>query len=208
MVVYDLINAYSDKSNTARWKEWAKHKEDPEIKPHVSTYQFHGRGQRYQDMISFDGALILIMKLGGDFAAQSRVKMARILQGVIAGDPAVLKAVELNAKSDNPLCRMARASLQESPPLSPLPPAGAGAGAGEGDDGGRVGSKRSLADMDAQVLNGAIDASGEKAGALVKKLREVSQSVVDASTDMEQMQSVATGMCKMAEKFRQDDVYP
>ena len=194
MAVFDLMKAHSDKEDKARSKEWAKWKEHPEIKPHLSEYQFPGVAQRYQPMIDFEGSLILVMRLGGEFAAQSRVKMSRILQGVIAGDPGVLKAVEANARSDDPLCRMARASLASSPPN----------GAGIDDEGGKVGSKRSLVDTEVGMLYDAMDIAHEGAVVLVKRLKEASQTVVDTSSQMEKLQPIATGMCHLVEKLRLD----
>ena len=62
-------------------------------------------------MITFFGALKLIMRLPGESAKQYRDVMTTILQKYFAGDPSLLAEVEGNAASNSVISLLARASL-------------------------------------------------------------------------------------------------
>jgi len=86
-----------------------------EIKNELSSFcvnfQFPGRGQSEQPVITFPGAIKLLMFLPGEKAKMHRSTMVAILTRYFAGDPSLLREVEANAVSESPVAQMARASL-------------------------------------------------------------------------------------------------
>ena len=62
-------------------------------------------------MITFPGAIKLLMFLPGEKAKMHRSTMVTILTRYFAGDPSLLREVEANAVSESPVAQMARASL-------------------------------------------------------------------------------------------------
>ena len=113
MSVRDIILVVCDKTvDTAGrvWREMSdEHKDD--LRQYLSTYKFTGRGQLQQPVISFPGALKLMMFLPGSNAKKNRGAMVKILHRFYAGDKSLLTEIEANAMSDSPVAQMARASL-------------------------------------------------------------------------------------------------
>jgi hypothetical protein len=93
-----------------------------EIGTLCSNFHFPGQGQSEQPVITFGGALKLIMFLPGEAAKTYRGIMSDILRRYYAGDASLMDEVITNNKSDSPVNEMARASLL----------------ADGGEDGGRI----------------------------------------------------------------------
>ena len=70
-----------------------------------------GQGNYRTKLVSFNDALELIMVLPGKMAKEMRSKFADIIKRYLAGDGALLKEVQANAKSSHPIAQMARESL-------------------------------------------------------------------------------------------------
>ena len=87
----------------------------PERKQEVSAFcgnlKFPGPGQTEQPVITFVGALKLIMFLPGDAAKKHRSNMANILRRYYAGDASLVEELAENSRSDAPVAQLARASL-------------------------------------------------------------------------------------------------
>ena len=77
------------------------------------NFQFPGRGQSEQPVITFQGALKLIMFLPGEVAKKHRSAMVSILTRYFAGDASLLKEIEANAASESPIQQMAREALKD-----------------------------------------------------------------------------------------------
>ena len=82
-----------------------------EVSAFCGSFKFLGPGQSEQPVITFHGALKLIMFLPGETAKQHRSAMVNILSRYFAGDPTLLDEIDHNAKSDSVVAQMARASL-------------------------------------------------------------------------------------------------
>ena len=111
--IVDIIMCVCGKNRTRANEVWdrlnTKHKE--ELTANCGQFQFRGNGQQIQTVITFPGALKLIMFLPGDVAAMYRSKMTTILQRYFAGDQSLLAEVEANQVSESPIAQLARASL-------------------------------------------------------------------------------------------------
>lgn len=82
-----------------------------ELAEFLGNFQFPGKGNRLEPVITFQGVLKLIMLVSGQKAALYRSAMVKILQKYYAGDGSLLEEVEANAQSAGPIQQMARASL-------------------------------------------------------------------------------------------------
>jgi hypothetical protein len=111
--IRDIIMHMCDRLNDHAGKTWRDLKDDfkNEIKELVKEYQFPGRGQSAQPVITFPGALKLSMFLPGENAKRHRSSMAKILERFFAGDKSLLAEIEANAVSMHPVAQMARESL-------------------------------------------------------------------------------------------------
>jgi len=78
-----------------------------------SQFQFPGRGQTAQPVITLPGAIKLVMFLPGPSAAAERTNVCAILTRYIAGDASLIAEINANAVSTAPINEMARASLPE-----------------------------------------------------------------------------------------------
>ena len=92
------------------WRRMPQYEKD-ELKAACFNHKFPGRGQSEQPVITFPGAVKLIMLLPGENAKKHRSTMAKILVRYCAGDSLLIKEIEANAASDEPVAQMARASL-------------------------------------------------------------------------------------------------
>ena len=86
----------------------------------IKKFKFHGRGQQEQPVITFPGAVELIWILPGENAKKNRSAMSKIVIRYFAGDPSLIREIEHNAESNEPLAQMARASLVSEKKGSPL----------------------------------------------------------------------------------------
>ena len=106
-----------DQHDAARtWREMNPERVS-EVGQFLSQYQFPGKGQSEQPVISFVGALKLVMFLPGEAAKRHRSAMADILRRYFAGDASLIDEIEANQASDSPIAQMARASLAAEPAL-------------------------------------------------------------------------------------------
>jgi hypothetical protein len=82
-----------------------------EVSAYCADYKFPGQGQQIQTVITFKGAIKLIMMLSGEKAALYRTTMVSILSRYYAGDGSLTDEIEANATSTSPVAQMARSSL-------------------------------------------------------------------------------------------------
>ena len=112
--IRDIIMHVCDKDKDqagAVWRTLSDLKKN-EVREFLSNFQFPGRGQQDQPVITFPGAIKLLMFLPGEKAKTHRSTMVSILTRYFAGDPSLLNEIEANALSESPIAQMARASLQ------------------------------------------------------------------------------------------------
>lgn len=112
--VRDLIMHFCGLSNRKRATEkWGLLSEEAkkEVAEFVHLFQFPGQGNKPEPVITFKGALKLVMLVSGQRAALYRSAMVNILQRYYAGDGSLVEEVEANAQSAGPVQQMARASL-------------------------------------------------------------------------------------------------
>lgn len=86
-----------------------------ELNQFLVNFQFPGRGQSSQPVITLPGAMKLIMWLPGNMAKEFRSKACEILTRYLAGDASLVAEIQSNALSNAPVNEMARASLPENP---------------------------------------------------------------------------------------------
>ena len=111
--IRDMIMCVCGKDNKRACETWdnlSQSKKD-EVSDFFGNFQFPGKGQSVQPVISFVGALRLIMFLPGEAAKKYRASMAEILRRYYAGDVSLIDEVITNNGSGSPVNEMARASL-------------------------------------------------------------------------------------------------
>ena len=113
MVVCDM-NA--KRANEA-WQRLSDEQKD-ELTAFCGQFQFSGRGQSEQPVITFQGALKLIMMLPGETAKKTRSHFAEILTRYYAGDSSLHAEVEANAAAEGPVNLLAREALPDDEPLT------------------------------------------------------------------------------------------
>jgi len=111
--VRDLIMVLCDKDVNQAGEVWRRLDDDrkSELQASCLTFKFSGRGQQEQPVITFQGAMKLMMALPGENAKKLRTKAAEILTRYFAGDKTLLREIEANAASDAPVNQMARAAV-------------------------------------------------------------------------------------------------
>ena len=111
--IRDIIMCVCDKNMKRASEIWDRISPDrkTEVSAFCATYKFPGKGQSEQPVITFPGALKLVMFLPGEAAKNHRTAMAGILRRYFAGDATLINEIEANAASDSPVAQMARASL-------------------------------------------------------------------------------------------------
>ena len=116
--VRDFIMVYCGKNGNDAGEVWRNIPQDKkiEVQEFVLNFQFPGRGQSSQPVITFPGAIKLAMFLPGENAKKNRSAMVRILQRYYAGDESLIAEIEANASSASPVAEMARASLEADQP--------------------------------------------------------------------------------------------
>lgn len=112
--VIDLIKAVCSQDSKQASDNWRKFDETRknELSAFIREHVFSGTGRQNSEMITFPGALKLVMWLGGENAKDFRTKVVGILTRYFAGDPSLLQDIQANAASSAPLNQFARASLQ------------------------------------------------------------------------------------------------
>ena len=111
--IRDMIMCVCGKNNDEAGLVWRRMTPErlSEIRSYCSNFKFPGRGAGEQPVITFVGALKLIMMLPGEAAKTHRSAMADILRRYYAGDVSLIDDLEANALSESPVAQMARASL-------------------------------------------------------------------------------------------------
>ena len=108
--VRNVIMYMCGKDNKQASQIWERissdHKE--ELSSFCRNFQFPGRGQSMSPVITFPGALKLIMFLPGEMAKIHRSGMVKIIHRYFAGDASLLEEIEANAASE-----VGRASCRE-----------------------------------------------------------------------------------------------
>ena len=117
--IRDMIMCVCGKNNDEAGLVWRRMSPErlSELRSFLSNFQFPGKGQSEQPVISFVGALKLVMFLPGEAAKRHRSAMADILRRYFAGDASLIDELEANQASDSPIAQMARASLAAEPAL-------------------------------------------------------------------------------------------
>jgi hypothetical protein len=117
--IRDMIMCVCGKNQNDAGEVWRKLSDDKkgEVQDFVLNFQFPGKGQSEQPVITFVGALKLVMFLPGEAAKKHRSAMADILRRYFAGDASLIDEIEANQASDSPVAQMARASLAAEPAL-------------------------------------------------------------------------------------------
>jgi hypothetical protein len=121
--IRDLIMHCGGKNAKAANKTWERMPDDmkEELATFCTSFQFSGTGKKLQPVISFKGALKLVMMIGGENAKRFRLKMAGILTRFYAGDDSLMEEIQSNGQSAAPIAQMARASmLADAAPDAPI----------------------------------------------------------------------------------------
>ena len=95
----DVIMHLGGKNAKTANKTWERLQESRklELETDCRQYKFPGQGQSEQPVLTFKGALKLVMWIGGENAKNYRSAMVKILQKYYAGDGSLLEEVEANA---------------------------------------------------------------------------------------------------------------
>lgn len=91
-----------------------------EVEQFLRNFQFPGKGNKPEPVITFKGALKLVMMVSGEKAALYRSAMTKILTRYYAGDGSLVDEVQANAQSSAPVAQMARASLAADSEADPV----------------------------------------------------------------------------------------
>ena len=120
--IRDFIMHLCDKNQNDTAKVWRNLSEEKkkEVKPFLLNFKFPGQGQQEQPVITFPGAIQLSMSLPGENAKKNRSAMSKILVRYFAGDRSLIKEIESNAESNDPVAQMARDSLASEQKDVPL----------------------------------------------------------------------------------------
>jgi hypothetical protein len=113
--IRDLIMIICEKDNNHACEVWRNFPEDAkaDMKDEISTFQFPGKGQSKQPVITFPGAIEMLMQLPNiGRVRQLRSKGTKIIMRYLAGDKSLIKEIEQNAASDAPIAQMARAAIE------------------------------------------------------------------------------------------------
>ena len=118
--VRDTIMVVCDMNNDRAAKTWRNLNDEvkDELSQFLTNFQFSGRGQSEQPVITFQGALKLIMILPGETAKKTRSHFAEILTRYYAGDSSLHAEVEANAAAEGPVNLLAREALPDDEPLT------------------------------------------------------------------------------------------
>lgn len=115
--IRDLIMVVCEKDGNHAQEVWRRLPDDKksEVNAQCVNFRFPGRGQSEQPVITFPGAIKIMMWLPGENAKNVRTKAAEIITRYYAGDKTLLQEIEANANSNAPINQMARAALDADP---------------------------------------------------------------------------------------------
>ena len=116
--IRDLIMVVCGQTYKRASETWISLSEERknELSGNTGQFKFKGRGEHLQSVITFPGAVKLMMWLPGDNAKTFRTKATDILTRYFAGDKSLLKEIEANANKTAPINEAARAALNNPPP--------------------------------------------------------------------------------------------
>jgi hypothetical protein len=109
----DFIMHICEKDNkyaSDLWMDLSESKKS-EVSKFLRTFKFPGKGQKNQPVITFPGAIKLMMLLPGKNAKKNSSIMCRILVRHFAGDKSLLQTLDPNTQSDAPIGQMASSEL-------------------------------------------------------------------------------------------------
>jgi chromosome segregation ATPase len=111
--IRDLLMHVNDKNPRRALEIWERMPtaQKEEVSAFCADYKFPGQGQQNQTVITFKGAIKVIMMLSGEKAALYRTTMVNILSRYYAGDGSLTDEIEANAASSSPVAEMARNAL-------------------------------------------------------------------------------------------------
>ena len=111
--IRDLIMVVCEKDNNDAGQIWRRLPDDKkiELQSLCLNFKFPGRGQSEQPVITFPGAIKVMMWLPGENARKFCSKAAEIITRYYAGDKSLLGEIEANAVSEAPINQMARAAV-------------------------------------------------------------------------------------------------
>lgn len=111
--IRDAIMAVCDQNNDRAGKTWRNLRDDTkdEVRHFLTNFQFPGRGQAVQQVITFKGLLKLVMMLPGEEAKKYRSQFSDIITMYFAGDERMHAAVDANGSSSAPMNVLAREAV-------------------------------------------------------------------------------------------------
>ena len=120
--VRDVLMHICDLSSVRANEKWRLLSDEvkTEVVEFICSFQFPGKGNKFEPVITFKGALKLAMLVSGQKAALYRSAMVNILQRYYAGDGSLTDEIAANAQSDAPIHQIARASIAAEYVLMPV----------------------------------------------------------------------------------------
>eukprot|EP00960_Hanusia_phi_P071289 767518-Hanusia_phi.AAC.1 len=85
-----------------------------EVTSKCCDFKFPGRGQKETPVCDFDTIISIMQFLPGENAARNRDKVAETMRRYFAGDQSLHAEIDQNAVSNDPVCRLARATMEAS----------------------------------------------------------------------------------------------
>ena len=164
MSIRDLIMAICGKNGNdagAVWRNLPDKFKNEVQQQFVLNFQFPGRGQSLQPVITLQGLVRLIAWLPGDLAKEKQNEVCDLVARFLAGDQTLHAAIDENAASTAPLNVMARASLPH--PAVMVAPA----------------AKRAYLALPQSALQAAYDARDESIRNAIIQYQELNGGVLD-----------------------------
>ena len=116
----DFIMHVCERDTNDAAQIWRRIPEDMKKGLGYEEFKFPGRGQQEQPVVTFPAALELVGMLPGENSRKNQSAMTKILVRYLAGDSSLMREINSNAKSNDPVAQMARASLASGNKSSPL----------------------------------------------------------------------------------------
>ena len=118
--IRDVIMHICDLSSIRANEKWRLLPDEVknEVAEFLGNFKFPGKGNKFEPVITFKGALKLVMLVSGQKATLYRSAMVSILQRYYAGDGSLLEEVGANSQSTAPIQQMVIACDEFSPGAS------------------------------------------------------------------------------------------